>query len=215
MKASRGGKQGTATVKYGIEIVRRTNDRHLNSHWRPLLKAWQANIDLQLIVDSGKVVQYMTKYVTKTEVKSTKAVMRMMKKLLMSTAEDNFPPSRVLRKTMGKLFGERVISHQETCHLIFSIPLVSCSHNFVNLYLEGDSKEIAFSKLWSNDREGVNQSAGSGKSIKLFLVDVYAPRCDYSFWMNGELFIEVEQPLKQMPLNEFVRRYCDVTTAFG
>jgi hypothetical protein len=134
IKGKRGKNQGDPTLMYRIEIVRKTNDRHLNSHWRPIIEAWQANIDIQLILDSGKVVQYMTKYVTKTEATSSKSIMRMMKKLLKSTIDDNLPTSRVLRKTMGKLIGERVISQQETCHLMLSISLVSCSHRFVNLF---------------------------------------------------------------------------------
>ena len=35
------------------------------------------------------------------------------------------------RKIMGKLLGSRMISKQETCHLINSLPLVSCSHRFL------------------------------------------------------------------------------------
>ena len=36
VKGKRGKKQGTPTLKYRLELVRRTNDRHLNSHWRSI-----------------------------------------------------------------------------------------------------------------------------------------------------------------------------------
>ena len=73
---SRSGKKKLIglTIKYRIELAKRTNDRHLNSHWRSIIEAWQANIDIQLIVDSVKVVQYTTKYVTKSEPSNEQAL---------------------------------------------------------------------------------------------------------------------------------------------
>ena len=79
----------------------------MNSHSRSLLEAWQANMDMQLIVDCGKVVEYMTKYVTKTEAGSTKSILRMMKRISNSASEEGQPANSVLKKTMGKLIGER------------------------------------------------------------------------------------------------------------
>ena len=113
VKGKRGKNQGSPTIKYRLELVRRTNDRHLNSHWRPIIEAWQANRDIQLIVDCGKVAQYMTKYVTKSEPSSTKSIIRMMKKLLKNTSEDSLLANTVLKRTVGKVIGERMISQQE------------------------------------------------------------------------------------------------------
>ena len=112
-----------------------------------LVEAWQANMDIQLIIDSGKVFQYMTKYVTKFDPNSPKSIIRIMKKLLKSTSDDGLPANTVLKRTMGKLIGERMISQQETSHLILSIPLVTCSKRFVDLFLENDSKPIDLSLL--------------------------------------------------------------------
>ena len=75
---------------------------------------------------------------------------------------------------MGKLIGERMISQQETSHLILSMPLVTCSKQFVNLFLENDSKQIDIRLLWSNDAQEGNQVIKSRPSIKLSLLEAYA-----------------------------------------
>jgi hypothetical protein len=53
-----------------VEIVSKRNDKWLNSQCRPLFQHWQANIDMRLTIDVGKIVAYMTKYITKTETNS-------------------------------------------------------------------------------------------------------------------------------------------------
>ena len=164
-------------------------------------------MDIQLIIDSGKVVQYMTKYVTKSEPNSTKSIIRIMKKLLKSTSDDGLPANTVLKRTMGKLIGERMISQQETSHLILSIPLVTCSKRFVNLFLENDSKPIDLSLLWSSDTQKRNHGVRSRQSIKMSLLEAYAHRFDYRYWMDQDLQLKVEQTLKEMPLCTFVKRY--------
>src|SRR5210317_1597690 len=42
-------------------------DAFLNSHCRPLLCTWMANMDFRLTIDIGKIIGYMTMYVTKNE----------------------------------------------------------------------------------------------------------------------------------------------------
>ena len=195
-KIINGANQGLCVVKYRIEIVRKVNDRFLNSHSRLLIESWQANIDIQIILDSGKVVEYMTKYVCKTEAASTKTILSMVKKIASSANEEGHPTTSVLQKTMGKLFGERDISQQETCHLMLCLTLVACTHNFINLYLEGGTNELDLNTLW--------QSAGGQqtiqKSLKLSLMDVYGRRLDATFWKEKVSFSMNKASLRDMPL---------------
>ena len=55
------------------------------------------------------------------------------------------PVQHVLRKTMGKLMGERTISKQEKCHLIMSIPTIFCSHKIINVNLSNDANRLMLS----------------------------------------------------------------------
>ena len=79
---------GKKKIKYKIELVTERNDRWLNSHIRPIIESWRANIDFQLILDAGKVVDYMTKYVTKVETAMTKGIAAMIRNILRTTIED-------------------------------------------------------------------------------------------------------------------------------
>ena len=145
----------------------------------------------------------MTKYVCKTEAASTKTILCMVKKIASSANEEGHPTTSVLQKTMGKLFGERDISQQETCHLMLCLTLVACTHNFINLYLEGGTNELDLNTLW--------QSAGGQqtiqKSLKLSLMDVYGRRLDATFWKEKVSFSMNKASLRDMPLSIFVARF--------
>ena len=132
----------TPQVKFRVEIVCRINDRFFNSHIRPIIECWQANIDFQLVLDVGKVVDYMTKYATKSEITKTRSVAKMMKTLLNDAIDKGKGVNTVLKKVMGRLIGERMLTQQETCNLILSLPMVKCSYNFVNLHLESNNNKV-------------------------------------------------------------------------
>ena len=132
------------SFKYNIEIITKRNDKWLVSHPRHFLESWQANLDYQLVVDYDKVFDYMTKCVTKTETSITKGIASMIRKLLVTAVENGNNVQSVLKRAMDKLLGERMISKQETTHLILQKPLVSCSHRFMNVNLEDTYNRLNF-----------------------------------------------------------------------
>jgi len=68
--------------KYELSMNSIRNDRWLNSHLISLMQIWLANMDFQLVVDVNKVVNYMTKYVCKPEMKMSKGLSKMVEKLI-------------------------------------------------------------------------------------------------------------------------------------
>ena len=138
------GKGEKKRRKYQIEIVPNRNDRWLNSHSRAILEVWKANMDMQLILDPGKVADYMTKYVTKADVQLTKSTERLFKTTLeRSVSEGRADPAQyTLKKMMSRLMGERELCQQETAHLILGIPMVQCSHSFVKINLENEVRRL-------------------------------------------------------------------------
>ena len=65
--------QRSATINHTKEepvILTARNDGMINSFNPIQLSAWRANVDMQFIVSRHKVVQYCTKYVTKSEPRS-------------------------------------------------------------------------------------------------------------------------------------------------
>ena len=66
----------------------------------------------------------------------------MMKTLLNDEVDKGKGVKIVLKKFMGRLIGERMLTQKETFHLILSLPTVKCSYNFVNLHLESNNNKV-------------------------------------------------------------------------
>jgi hypothetical protein len=98
-------KKGEKEKRIKLEIMSKRNDRWLNSHMDPLMRVWRANMDMQLTINLGKVIGYMTKYVTKMEASLTKGAQAMMARVLTKSIADGHTAQHALRKGMGKNVG--------------------------------------------------------------------------------------------------------------
>ena len=78
-------------------------------------------MDIQLILDAGKVAEYMTKYVTKPESDMPISFRNMIRYIMQNQLANGNNVQSTMRIAMSKLFGERMLSRQETSHLIFSL----------------------------------------------------------------------------------------------
>jgi hypothetical protein len=105
MKETTVGKGADKHNKVAFEIVSARNDCWLNRHCIPLMEVWRANMDFRLTLDFGKVIGYMTKYVTKQESISKPGTQRMIRSILNQTVENGKSVPHALKKTMGKLNG--------------------------------------------------------------------------------------------------------------
>ena len=171
------------------------NDSWLNSHSRAIMEVWRANMDIQLILDAGKVAEYMTKYVTKPESDMPISFRNMIRYIMQNQLANGNNVQSTMRIAMSKLFGERMLSRQETSHLIFSLPMVSSSHNFVRVNTKNESRLIASTRN--------NTSPDPLKT----LIDLYCVRTDSSNWFNIDIFKQHENNLLQMPLCDFCKAF--------
>ena len=116
-------------------LTTKRNDPRLNSHSQLMLQNWRANIDLQVIVDMTACARYMAKYVSKCEPHS-KAMDTIYADCVNKLGSTSNPMS-AFRKAMIQVVGERDFGAQETAHILQSLPLYSCTFNFVTLSLDG------------------------------------------------------------------------------
>ena len=142
-------------------LTTKRNDQRVNSHNRVQLQHWRANVDLQLIVDVDACARYMAKYAAKGEPKSQTV------HSLYKSCVDSLTPSshahKALRSAMLKCIGERDYSAQETCHMLLSLPLYSCSFNFATVNLDGSKK--------------ISTDSDSGDLlVETSIIDAYASR---------------------------------------
>jgi len=193
-----------------LEIKSKRNDRWISSHMDPLMTVWRANMNVQLTINLGKVIGYMTKYVTKMEVSLTKGAQAMMARVLTKSIADGHCAQHALRKGMGKMLGERTIPMQEKCHLIMSLPTVTCSHEFVKINLINDVNRLLLSSNdnapateHNNDESGGAEQQVAPSLTKLSLLDAYRICTEGSNWLSVQEFEAVEDSLQSMSFRTF------------
>ena len=182
---------------------------------KPIMEVWLANFDMRLTIDVGKVVGYMTKYIMKPEASKTKGAQAMIRRVLKNAINDGRSVQFALKKAMGNLLGEPIRSKQECCHLIMSRPTVQCSHSFVRINLDNDTRMLALETLEERPDE---QQDGQGEEEKqasdspatiMTAVDAYAVRLEKDNWLDGGMFDAfADNELEAMPLRTFCSLYC-------
>ena len=189
-KGRRGG------IRTKMELYTKRNDKFLNAHCRAFLMAFKANMDIRLTIDIGKVVQYMCKYVTKTESMNTRRT-RSFYASAMNQATNNGEETNtrvVLNRYMTTLAGSRPRGKEETCHLIDSNPLVYSSHVCKKVNLHNNSVAI---EVEDGEIRG-----------KVTVVDAYARRMEGQFWSNEELYRAARNSgVADMNLNDFCHHF--------
>ena len=116
-------------------VLTARNDEMLNSFNPIQLSAWCATVDMQHIVSRKRVVQYCTKYVTKSETRSL-SLKDTFANIACSLKEGN-RSLKAVQKLLINTIGERDYSAQETCHLLLQLPMYKASRSFTCLSLDG------------------------------------------------------------------------------
>ena len=142
-------------------IITARNDGMVNSFNPVQLSAWRANVDMQYIVSRRRVLEYCTKYVTKSEPRSL-PLRNLFANLVQGLKEGN-TSLQMVQKLLINCVGERDYSAQETCHLLLQLPMFKSSREFLVLSLDGSRA------VHSELTEGENATAPS-------IVDHYCAR---------------------------------------
>ena len=116
-------------------ILTARNDGMISSFNHIQLTAWHANVDMQYIVSRNRVVQYCTKYVTKSETRS-QSLKDTFANIAHSLKEGN-RSVKAVQKLLINTIGERDYSAQETCHLLLQLPMYKALRSFFTLSLDG------------------------------------------------------------------------------
>lgn len=173
-----------------LKVVTDRNHGMINDH-NPLMSTfWQANTDLQCIVDPKACVEYCCKYSTKGE-KASEAVDKLITEVT-AWGDDDANSKKMLRRLMIKANGKRDWSKAEASGLVLQIPLVHSSHNFIMVNLLG-GRHV---KLRAEDGEQLEDDAdATTKSI----LDHYAERYkDHPPALQGNY---------DMSLSDFCRKF--------
>ncbi len=111
------------------------NDGMINSFNPVQLSAWRANVDMQYIVSRRRVINYCTKYVTKSEPRSE--TLKDTFTRIVRGLKDGNRSLKAVQKLLIHSVGDRDYSAQETCHIILQLPMFKASRDFIVLSLDG------------------------------------------------------------------------------
>ena len=127
---------------------------------------------------------------------------------------------------MGKMLGQRMLSKQETTHLILSLPMVSCSHMFALINLDDNQNLIIIPTTANENTNGVTENTTTGDNApgnntsgnnpevntvanagvrnatvtKKSVVEMHGLRMDKNHWLNEGLCNHHESGLQGMLL---------------
>ena len=127
--------QSALVIEEEPVLLTARNDGMINSFNPVQLSAWRANVDMQYIVSRRRVIEYCTKYVTKSEPQSQP--LKDVYTTIVRGLQEGNTSLKVVQKLPINTAGARDYSAQETCHLLLQLPMLKASRDFIVLSLDG------------------------------------------------------------------------------
>ena len=119
------------------------NCKFLNNFVPIILLAMLSNCDFQATLTKDAVIEYMTKYMTKSGQGSLVKVMENSFSLCLEKARDKQQaPGAAMLKWFNVQSITEVKSQLETMHLIFGVPRYICSRDFSDMWVRSDMRKI-------------------------------------------------------------------------
>ena len=124
---------GAAVRGNAVVLKRSPNECNINGYNPHVMLAWQANMDIQFIVDAYACVMYVASYMMKNE--------KGMGELLKHVARENRSDDLVkqLRKVGSAFLTHREVSAQEAAYRLLSLPMRQLSRSVV--FINTNKKE--------------------------------------------------------------------------
>ena len=115
-----------------ILLKRQPNECFVDNYNSAVMLAWQANMDLQFVLNAYACVMYIVSYITKTD----KAMGELLRKVAMETRTEEL--NQQLRQVGNAFLTHRELSAQECVYRVLSMPLKQLSR--VNVYIDTNTK---------------------------------------------------------------------------
>ena len=120
-----------------VVLKRQPNECNVNNYNAPVTLAWQANTDIQYVLNAYACVMYVASYIMKTD--------RVMGQLLKCVAITD-ELKQQLRKVGSTFLTHREVSAQEAVYRILSLPMKQLSRSVVFVDTNTKSERIAVLK---------------------------------------------------------------------
>ena len=122
-----------------VMLKRDANNCWVNNYNPDLLRAWNANMDIQYVLDEFSCAMYMMSYVSKPEHEMTDFLDMVIKE----AKKSNLKERDEMKKIMQAYAKHREVSAQEAVARTCSLPLKKCSRSVVFLQTDEDGVKMS------------------------------------------------------------------------
>ncbi|CAI5670342.1 unnamed protein product [Oreochromis niloticus] len=122
-----------------ILLEREPNDCWVNAYNADLLRAWNANMDIQYVIDDYSCLMYMMSYVSKPEFEMT----QFLNGVIQEVKKSNVNERDEMKQIMQAYAKHREVSAQESVARTCSLPLKKCSRSVVFIQTDDDPLKMS------------------------------------------------------------------------
>ena len=150
-----------------VLLKREPNNQNVNNYNASVMLAWQANMDIQYVLDAYACVMYVASYIMKTE----KSMGVLLKQVAAEVRTDEL---RTQLKKIGSAFlNHREVSAQEAVYRLLSLPMKQLSRAVVFVDTNAKKERIAVLK----GRDAIDQLDSDDTDVfQKSLIDKYRHR---------------------------------------
>ena len=115
------------TSKQSVVLKRHPNELWTNQYNPHLLKCWDANMDIQYVLDPYSCIVYVVSYISKAE----REMGMLLKQTKIEASEGNLNAKETMKKIGSAYLHHREVSAQEAVYRICNLKMRECSRKFV------------------------------------------------------------------------------------
>lgn len=186
--------------KQSVVLKRNPNELWIN-HYNPfLLECWNANMDIQFVLDPFSCIVYVVSYISKAE----REMGILLKQTKIEAAEGNMDAKQTMRKIGSAYLHHREVSAQEAVYRICNLRMRECSRKVIFIPIGENPTRLSkpISVLTANKKhhlpdvidENLDTEEDEDDIWMISIVDIYQQRPDC-------------QPFPSMCLGTFCSQY--------
>ncbi|XP_052692014.1 uncharacterized protein LOC128170074 [Crassostrea angulata] len=115
------------STKKSVILKRCPNEVWTNQYNRCLLKSWDANMDIQFVLDPFSCIVYIVSYISKSE----REMGMLLKQTKLEAEDGNFDARQTMKKIGSAYLHHREVSAQEAVYRVCNLKMKECSRKVV------------------------------------------------------------------------------------
>ncbi|XP_061169173.1 uncharacterized protein LOC133178496 [Saccostrea echinata] len=146
--------QNTLLTRRTVILQRTPNEMWTNQYNRCLLKCWDANMDIQFVLDPFSCIVYIVSYISKAE----REMGMLLKQTKLEAEEGNFDARQTMKKIGSAYLHHREVSAQEAVYRVCNLKMKECSRKVA--FIPVGDNPVRLSKPLSQLKKNAKKSNG-------------------------------------------------------